>query len=72
MIEINKEQREIIRQIMPDIDERLSSGYDEFMDEFYDAIIMTFKNDEPTEISYELEKIYDEIVYNNRLKKGTR
>ncbi len=63
---ITVEQKQIIKKVMPNIDEWLAKGYEPFMDELYGLILETFRNDEPTEISYELESVYDAIVYQNK------
>ncbi|MCM1305873.1 MAG: hypothetical protein NC037_00370 [Bacteroides sp.] len=65
---ITDEQKQTIKKIMPDIDDWLKKGYRDFIDEFYELILTTFKNDEPIDISYELERVYDEIVYQNKKK----
>ncbi len=64
---ITDEQKQVIKKVMPDIDDWLAKGYDSFMDEFYGLILETFdENCEATDISYELESVYDAIVYQNK------
>lgn len=66
---ITDEQKSVIKNVMPNVEEWIEKGYDMFMDEFYGLILDTFDRDcEATDISYELEKVYDEIVYQNKKK----
>lgn len=66
---ITEEQKQVIKKVMPNIDDWLEKGYEEFMDEFHGLILETFdENCEATDITYELEKVYDEIVYQNKKK----
>ena len=66
---ITEEQKQVIKKVMPNVEDQLKKGYEAFMDEFYGLILETFDcNCEATDITYELEKIYDEIVYQNKKK----
>lgn len=58
---ITNEQIEYLRPYLPNIDDLLKGNICDFQFELDDVIVSTFRNDEPTEISYKLEKIYDEI-----------
>ena len=39
---ITEEQKQVIRKVMPNVEEQLKKGYDAFMDEFYGLILETF------------------------------
>lgn len=58
---ITKEQIETLRPFMPNIDELIQGDMQDFQLALDDAMLDTLKDEEATDLTIKLERIYDEI-----------
>ncbi|MDY5440043.1 MAG: hypothetical protein SPG06_04650 [Eubacteriales bacterium] len=58
---ITKEQIETLRPFMPNIDELIQGDIQDFQLALDDAMLDTLKDEEATDLTIKLERIYDEI-----------
>lgn len=58
---ITKEQIETLRPFMPNIDELIQGDIQDFQLALDDAMLDTLKDEEATDLTIKIERIYDEI-----------
>ncbi len=58
---ITKEQIETLRPFMPNIDELIQGDIQDFQLALDDVMLDTLKDEEATDLTIKLERIYDEI-----------
>ena len=62
---ITKEQIETLRPFMPNIDELIQGDIQDFQLALDDAMLDTLNDEEATDLTIKLERIYDEIYDEN-------
>ncbi len=67
---VKQEQKDILRKYIENIDEIMNKeDVDELLDKIDDVIIYNLdENNEPDEIGFELQRVYDQIHYQNKIR----
>ena len=66
MIKLTKQDEEFLRKHLTNVDELLKGSVDDLLSEVYDITIEGLdENDDPTDLYYEAQKVYDSIFLLN-------